>query len=264
MAKFCTLASSSSGNSAYISASGGSILVDAGISCRRIFSTLADFGEDAMNIKAVLLTHEHSDHVAGLQVLCKQYGWSVVASEGTLDAMSEQDKLPCNSKIFMLPPDRSVTVAGLHITPFSTPHDSRQCYGYRIDSEDNRSLAMTTDLGYLPDSVLQTIVGCQTIHIESNHDPEMLRNGPYPYWLIQRIRGEGGHLSNQQCAAVLPTLVANGTNRIVLAHLSEHNNTPALAQNCATDALATAGVSVGRDCLLSVAKPTGDTPVIYF
>jgi phosphoribosyl 1,2-cyclic phosphodiesterase len=164
----------------------------------------------------------------------------------------------------MLPSDRSLNVAGLRITPFETPHDSRQCYGYRIDSEDGRSLAMTTDLGYLPDSVLQTILGCQMIHIESNHDPEMLRNGPYPYWLIQRIRGEGGHLSNQECAAVLPTLVKAGANRIVLAHLSEHNNTPALARECAAAALTMAGASVGRDCLLSVAKPTDDSPVIYF
>ena len=164
----------------------------------------------------------------------------------------------------MLPLQRSVTVAGLRVTPFETPHDSRQCYGYRIDSEDGRSLAMTTDLGYLPDAVLQAILGCQTIHIESNHDPEMLRNGPYPYWLIQRIRGEGGHLSNQECAAVLPDLVAAGANRLVLAHLSEHNNTPDLALGCASSALIAAGVSVGRDCLLSVAKPTGDTPVIYF
>ena len=264
MLRYCPLFSGSTGNCTYVGTADGGILIDVGVSARRIKTALCERDIDPSTIRAVLLTHEHSDHVAGLQVLCKQFGWSVVASEGTLDALSEQDKLPCNSKIFMLPSQRSVTVAGLRVTPFETPHDSRQCYGYRIDSEDGRSLAMTTDLGYLPDSVLQAIVGCQTIHIESNHDPEMLRNGPYPYWLIQRIRGEGGHLSNQECAAILPDLVAAGANRLVLAHLSEHNNTPDLALGCASSALAAAGVSVGRDCLLSVAKPTGDTPVIYF
>ena len=264
MMRYCPLFSGSTGNSTYVGTSEGGVLIDAGVSARRIKAALAERDIDPATIRAVLLTHEHTDHVAGLQVLCKQFGWAVVASEGTLDGLADQGKLPCNGKIYMLPADRSLTVAGLHITPFETPHDSRQCYGYRIDSEDGRSLAMTTDLGYLPDSVLQAIKGCQTVHIESNHDPEMLRNGPYPYWLIQRIRGEGGHLSNQECAAILPTLVEAGANRIVLAHLSEHNNTPALAQGCATAALAAAGASVGRDYLLSVAKPVGDSPVIYF
>ena len=242
----------------------GGVLIDAGVSAKRIKAALIDRDIDPTTIRAVLLTHEHSDHVAGLQVLCKQFGWSVVASEGTLDGLAEQDRLPCDGKIYMLPANRSFSVAGLRITPFETPHDSRQCYGYRIDSEDGRSLAMTTDLGYIPDTVLQMIKGCQTIHIESNHDPEMLRNGPYPYWLIQRIRGEGGHLSNQECATILPALVEAGATRIVLAHLSEHNNTPELELECAGNALKTTGITVGRDCLLSVAKPIGDTPVIYF
>ena len=229
-----------------------------------IETALNQIGTGLKNISAIFITHEHSDHVAGLKVLCKQFGWSVVASEGTLDGLVAEDILPINGKVYTLPADRSLAVAGLQITPFETPHDSRQCYGYRIDSEDGRSLAMTTDLGFIPDSVLHAILGCQTVHIESNHDPEMLRNGPYPYWLIQRIRGEGGHLSNQQCAAALPTLLKAGATRFVLAHLSEHNNTPALASECASAALTAAGATVGSDCLLSVAKPTGDSPVIYF
>ena len=264
MMRYCPLFSGSTGNCTYVGTAEGGVLIDAGVSARRIKTALAERDIDPATIRAVLLTHEHSDHVSGLQVLCKQFGWSVVASEGTLDSLSEQDKLPCNGKIYMLPTNRSFAVAGLNVTPFEAPHDSRQCYGYRIDSADGRSLAMTTDLGYIPDSVMKTILGCQTIHIESNHDPEMLRNGPYPYWLIQRIRGEGGHLSNQECAAVLPSLVAAGANRIVLAHLSEHNNTPATARECALGALTAAGITDGRDCLLSVAKPVGDTPVVYF
>ena len=264
MMRYCPLFSGSTGNCTYVGTADGGVLIDAGVSARRIKSALAERDIDPTTIRAVLLTHEHSDHIAGLQVLCKQFGWSVVASEGTLDSLSEQDKLPCNGKIYMLPANRSFAVAGLNVTPFEAPHDSRQCFGYRIDSSDGRSLAMTTDLGYIPDAVMKTILGCQTIHIESNHDPEMLRNGPYPYWLIQRIRGEGGHLSNQECAAVLPSLVAAGATRIVLAHLSEHNNTPAMARDCATAALAAAGVTEGKDCLLSVAQPIGESPVIYF
>lgn len=264
MMRYCPLFSGSTGNSTYVGTAEGGLLIDVGVSARRIKTALTDRDIDPATIRAVLLTHEHADHVNGLMVLCKQFGWPIVASEGTLDALAEQDKLPANGRVYVLLSHQSLALAGLHITPFNAPHDSRQCYGYRIDSEDGRSLAMTTDLGYIPDSVLQTIRGCQTLHIESNHDPEMLRNGPYPYWLIQRIRGEGGHLSNQECAAVLPSLVDAGATRIVLAHLSEHNNTPALAQECATAALSACGVSVGRDCLLSVSKPIGDSPVTYF
>ena len=264
MMRYCPLFSGSTGNCTYVGTADGGLLIDVGVSARRIKTALTEREIDPTSIRAVLLTHEHSDHVAGLQVLCKQFGWPVVASEGTLDGLAEQNKLPANGRIYMLPADRSLALAGLRITPFEAPHDSRQCFGYRIDSEDGRSLAMTTDLGYMPDHILQAIKGCQTLHIESNHDPEMLRNGPYPYWLIQRIRGEGGHLSNQECAAVLPSLVEAGASRIVLAQLSEHNNTPALAQSVSAAALSAAGIAVGKDCLLSVAKPTGDSPVVYF
>lgn len=264
MMRYCPLFSGSSGNCTYVGTADGGVLIDVGVSARRIKTALEEREIAPSTIRAVLLTHEHSDHVAGLRVLCKQYGWPVVASEGTLDALADQDKLPCNGRVYMLSSNQSLAIAGLRVAPFEAPHDSRQCFGYRIDSEDGRSLAMTTDLGFMPDYILRTILGCQTIHIESNHDPEMLRNGPYPFWLIQRIRGEGGHLSNQECAAVLPTLVNAGANRIVLAHLSEHNNTPELALSCSSTALSAAGVSVGRECLLSVAKPVGDSPVVYF
>lgn len=264
MMRYCPLFSGSTGNCTYVGTSEGGVLIDVGVSAKRIKTALEERDIDPTSIRAVLLTHEHNDHVAGLQVLCKQFGWPVVASVGTLDDLADQEKLPAHGRVYALPTDRSLSIIGLRITPFEAPHDSRQCYGYRIDSQDGRSLAMTTDLGYMPDSIMQAILGCQTIHIESNHDPEMLRNGPYPYWLIQRIRGEGGHLSNQDCAAVLPTLVKAGATRIVLAHLSEKNNTPMLAQEISTAALAAVGITVGRDCLLSVAKPTGDSPVVYF
>lgn len=264
MLRYCSLFSGSSGNSTYVGTAAGGLLIDAGVSAKRITTALEQRNIDPATIKAVLLTHEHSDHVAGLRVLCKKYGWPVVASEGTLDALAEQDKISAEQRLFMLPLNNRLDIAGMQITPFATPHDSRQCYGFRIDSEDGRSLAMTTDLGYMPQSVLDTIAGCQFLHIESNHDPEMLRNGPYPYWLIQRIRGEGGHLSNQDCAAVLPHLLEAGATRIVLAHLSEHNNTPKLALECAANVLTAAGARVGQDCLLSAAKPVGDSDVIYF
>ena len=264
MLRYCSLFSGSSGNSTYVGTATGGLLIDVGVSAKRIVTALQQRDIDPGSIRAVLLTHEHSDHVAGLQVLCRRFGWPVIASEGTLDALWEQNRLSPEQKMYTLPAGKPLTIGDLQMTPFETPHDSRQCYGYRIDSGDGRSLAMTTDLGYMPDSVLQAISGCDFLHIESNHDPEMLLTGPYPYVLKQRIRGPGGHLSNADCAAVLPSLVATGATRIALAHLSEQNNTPELARSCATAALSAAGVTVGRDCLLSVAAPVGDGPVVYF
>lgn len=264
MLRYCSLFSGSSGNCTYIGTSDGGILIDVGVSARRITTALKERDIDPRSIRAVLLTHEHNDHVAGLRVLSKQFHWPVVASQGTLDALVGGGQISADEKLYMLPLNRRLTVAGMQITPFAAPHDSRECYGYRVDTESGRSLAMTTDLGYMPQSVVDSITGCQFVHIESNHDPEMLRNGPYPYWLVQRIRGQGGHLSNDECAAVLPRLLDAGATRIVLAHLSEHNNTPALAEQTACHALSLAGATVGRDYLLSVAKPIGDGPVVYF
>ena len=264
MLRYCSLFSGSSGNCTYVGTADGGLLIDVGVSARRIITALREREIDPASIRAVLLTHEHNDHVAGLRVLCKQFHWPVVASQGTLDALVSAEQVSADQRLYMLPLDRKLTIAGMQITPFSAPHDSRECYGYRLDTEDGRSLAMTTDLGYMPQKIMDIISGCQFLHMESNHDPEMLRNGAYPYWLIQRIRGQGGHLSNDECAAVLPRLVEAGATRIVLAHLSEHNNTPLLAETTACQALSKIGAASGRDYLLSVAKPTGDGPVVYF
>ena len=264
MLRYCSLFSGSSGNCTYIGTSNGGVLMDVGVSARRITTALKERDIDPCSIRAVVLTHEHNDHVAGLRVLSKQFHWPIVASQGTLDALVAGGQVSAEQKLYTLPMDRCVTIAGMKITPFAAPHDSRECYGYRVDTESGRSLAMTTDLGYMPQSIMDVITGCQFIHIESNHDTEMLRNGPYPYWLIKRIRGQGGHLSNDECAAVLPRLAEAGATRIVLAHLSEHNNTAALAEQTARNALAAVGATMGRDYLLSVAKPIGDSPVVYF
>lgn len=264
MIRYCALFSSSSGNCSYIGNSDGGILIDAGVSARRIRDALTQREIDPASIRAVLVTHEHSDHVAGLRVLCKTYGWPVLASAGTLDALAEGDKVTPAQRLYALEPGEAVAIHGLQVTPFTVPHDSRQCFGYRIDSADGRSAAFATDMGFVSDEVLQAITGCQLIHIESNHDPLMLQNGPYPYVLKQRILGHGGHLSNEACSAVLPSLAAAGASRFVLAHLSVQNNLPGLAKEKATAALDAVGCAVGRDCLLSVAEPIGSQPVMYF
>lgn len=264
MLRYCSLFSGSTGNCTYVGTAQGGVLMDVGVSAKRITQALEARDIDPADIRAVLVSHEHSDHIAGLRVLGKKYGWPVIASEGTLDALTEEDKVSPNQPLYVVSAGQTVSAAGLQITAFSAPHDSRCCLGFRVDGEDGRSLAVATDMGYMTAEAAEAICGCQLIHIESNHDPDMLRTGPYPYYLQQRILGRGGHLSNAACAEVLPYLVQNGTTRIALAHLSQHNNTPALARDTAATALKTADVRVGEDCLLWVTQPDSDQPITYF
>ena len=263
MLRYCSLFSGSSGNATYVGTADGGLLIDAGVSAKRIEEALHRRDIDPQTIRAVLVTHEHTDHIAGLRVLCRRYGWPVIASMGTLDALAADDRVCAGQRLFSIDPGQRFAVSGMSVTAFATPHDSRQCLGFRVDGADGVSLALATDMGYVTKETMQAITGCRLIHIESNHDPVMLRNGPYPLSLQKRILGAGGHLSNAACAAALPRLVEAGAQRIVLAHLSEHNNTPALAQSTSVNALSKAGMKQGRDYLLRTASPVGAEPVCY-
>lgn len=263
MMRYCSLFSGSSGNCTYIATSNGGVLVDTGVSAKRIQQALCEREIDAKSIKAVLVTHEHTDHVSGLRVLCKRYGWPVLASEGTLDALVQKGCVEADVRLYVVSADKPLTIGEMCVTPFWTPHDSRASMGFRFDAED-RSMAVATDMGYIMPEVMDILRGCDLLHIESNHDPLMLRNGPYPYPLKMRILSDRGHLSNDACAAVLPELVRSGTTRIALAHLSQHNNTPQLAERTAREALMAQGISVGDDCLLWVAQPVSEQPIVYF
>ncbi len=263
MMRYCSLFSGSSGNCTYVATKDGGVLVDVGVSAKRIRQALNEQEIDPCSIKAVLVTHEHTDHVAGLRVLCKQFGWPVLASVGTLDALAQSGCVTEGQRLYAVSAGTPLAIGDLKITPFATPHDSRDSLGYRFDTAD-RSMAVATDMGYMMPEVMAYLRGCQLLHIESNHDPVMLHNGPYPYPVKMRILSDRGHLSNDACAAVLPELVRAGATRIALAHLSAHNNTPQLAERTAHDALAAQGIGVGRDCLLWVAQPCGTQPITYF
>ena len=264
MLRYASLFSGSSGNCIYIGDRDGGFLVDTGVTAKRVEIALRDREIDPRRIHAVLVTHEHDDHIKGLAILCKRYGWPVLASVGTLDALLDKKLFSAEYPLYVMQAGKPSAVADWQILPFSSPHDSRECLGYRLDGPDGRSAAVATDIGVMTQEILDSVAGCQLIHIESNHDVPMLLNGPYPPYLISRIRGKKGHLSNDECAAVLPGLAQTGTQRFVLGHLSQHNNTPQLASETAVRSLSAAGCAVGRDCLLSVAEPIGTQPLTYF
>jgi len=252
MARLYPLFSGSSGNSYYIGSAEAGVLIDAGRSAKQIETRLSSAGIAAQAIKAVFVTHEHSDHVSGLRVFASRYRIPVYASQGTMEALCDMEilngKFPCD-----VVPGVGMECAGMHIRPFSVPHDCAEGFGYRVVTSDDRTVVFSTDLGHIPETVKDGIYGCDTIVMESNHDVEMLRHGSYPYSLKQRILSKLGHLSNAVCAQELPLLAENGTTRFLLAHLSAENNTPEAAFQTALSALSGTGMKQNVDFQLAVA-----------
>ncbi len=260
MAKYCSLFSGSKGNSTYVGTANGGILVDVGVSAKRIREALEAREIDPRTIWGVCITHEHSDHIAGLRVLTKQYGWTVYASEGTLSALLEEGQVSANSDVVPLH-TAAVSIGELQVTPFHTPHDARESMGFCVQLPDERKIGIATDMGVMRNEVERLLSQCDLVHIESNHDIGMLRAGTYPLHLQQRILSDRGHLSNVMCAQSVASLAKAGVSRFVLAHLSEQNNTPALAKQTALSALSNEGMQSGRDYLLGAAAPVSSRGV---
>ena len=252
MARFCPLFSGSAGNSYYIGSACSGVLIDAGRTAKQLVNMLDCCGIDLEAVKAIFVTHEHSDHVKGLRVLASRCHIPVYSSIGTLNALEEMGCL--NGKFPTGVIDaKGMECADMVIKPFQTSHDSAESVGYRVQLHDGRSVGFSSDLGFMSDTVRSELMGADLVVMESNHDIGMLQNGPYPYPLKRRILSDTGHLSNLACADELYGLAAKGTTRFVLSHLSSENNTPELAYQTARCALSLAGLKEGTDYQLSVA-----------
>jgi phosphoribosyl 1,2-cyclic phosphodiesterase len=224
--RYISFASGSSGNCALISEGGTHILLDAGISARRIKEALSRFGLRPEDVSAVAVTHEHSDHIGGLKVFLKACAAEVYTSRGTAGALISSGMDP--RRIHTMEAGETSTLGRLTLTPFATPHDAAESFGYILRGAGEK-LAVVTDLGCVTPEVERAAEGCAAAVLEANHDVEMLRSGPYPYPLKARILGSRGHLSNESCAAFAEFLAERGMKRLLLAHLSAENNTPELA-----------------------------------
>lgn len=254
MARLCTLASGSTGNSTYISTSDGDILIDAGISCKALLAGIAQSGGDVSKLRAVAVTHSHTDHIKGLKTFLSKTKLPLIASGKTLENLSAQGIIPPDTHLICAE-NGTVTFGDIAVDFFATSHDAEGSGGYVVTLPDGRRAAVCTDLGVVTDSVRKNLYGCDTVLIESNHDVEMLRRGPYPAVLKLRILSDNGHLSNNACAAELPALLQKGTKRIILGHLSLENNTPLLAASAAKATLASIGAKDENDYILKIAKP---------
>lgn len=262
MLRFCPLFSSSSGNSVYIGDRDGGILVDVGRSAKQTDLMLNKIGVDISSVKGIFITHEHTDHVNGLSVFAARHNIPVYAAPGTLLALKNKGVLSAKHVDIALNTDE-ISVAGLNIKPFRTSHDCADGRGYVITGCDGVTrAAIATDTGFVSPDLLSTITGCKLVYIESNHDVAMLRSGPYPYTLQKRILSDMGHLSNDACADALCALVNKGTTHVVLAHLSQENNTPHLAYDTSVTTLRDMGALENRDYILKVAEPENNDGII--
>jgi len=228
------LASGSSGNSFLVQDNGSSILVDAGLSAKQIVQRLASVQTAPETVKAIVVSHGHSDHTKGIGVLSKKYKIPVWMNEGTKCAVG--DTLQKIHSLHLFETGRIFEIAGFKIHPFSVPHDCIDPVGFRI-SKGAARLGIATDLGTATNLVANVLAGLQVVVLESNHDPKMLMNGPYPLQLKQRVKGRRGHLSNPDTAKLLEKILHGDLQTIILAHMSETNNTAELALDCARSSL---------------------------
>lgn len=264
MPRFCSLFSSSSGNSTYIASAKTGILVDAGVSAKKMKEALLGRDIDPSALGGIFITHEHSDHIKGVRILASTYNIPVFATEGTMASLEENGVVTAKFPYEVIPYE-GLEIGDIFVRPFSTPHDSRESCGYLIGFADGQKAAIATDIGKITDEIRRNLLGCELVMLESNHDIGMLQNGPYPYALKRRILSEVGHLSNIACAEMTAELISKGTGRIYLGHLSQDNNFPDLAYQTNLSAIKEkTGAVIGRDFLMEVNKVENDKGIIRF
>jgi phosphoribosyl 1,2-cyclic phosphodiesterase len=250
------LASGSRGNSTLVQSSRTRILVDAGLSCRETFRRMKLAGEDPHSLSAILITHEHSDHVYGLLVLAKKLKIPVFMTAATHQGWArclrdQQGECAKLERLELFRSGTSFAVGDVAVTPFTIPHDAADPVGFSFKTEGVK-LVIATDLGYMPASVCDQLSCSDVLVIESNHDLEMLRVGPYPWSVKQRVMSRVGHLSNDALAEFFANNYDGAASYIVLAHLSEHNNHPELARRAAERALGLRQTLLRNRLLLAV------------
>lgn len=228
--RISSIASGSTGNCIYVGSDNTHIIIDAGVSKKRIEEGLNSFDISLNDITAILITHEHIDHINGLGVVSRKYNIPMFATPGTVQAILETKSIGNipDGLLNSIHPDQSFSINDLDIRPFKISHDAVNPVAYRIKNHEH-SLAVLTDLGKYDDYIIQNIKGVDTILIEANHDTNMLQVGKYPYYLKQRILGDKGHLSNESCGRLLTNILHDKLKNIILGHISRENNYEMLA-----------------------------------
>lgn len=262
MALFTTLYSGSSGNCALIRSGREYLLVDMGKSCRTTLTALRRLDLAVSDCAGILVTHKHSDHVAGLDTFLKKHPLPVYSSAATLDALESRGTLPPAVEAVAID-GQTMDIGPFRVTSFPTSHDV-PCCGYRIVTPDERVVAVATDLGTLTPVVQDNLMGCDLVALEANYDAFSLHGGPYPYYLKKRIASDRGHLDNKACAAEILDLIQDGCKKFALCHLSQTNNSPELALTTIYNVLLAAGIEPGRDVLIQAQERNDISAYIEF
>ena len=236
MFNFCSLYSGSSGNSLFIETQNTKLLVDAGVSSRKIETALNDINIDPSTLDGILITHEHTDHVQGLGTLSKKFDLPVFVNQETLDAMPKQRDKIADKNIKTFKVTDKFEIGDLRIKPFSIPHDAVNPCGFNI-WKDNKKISIATDIGHMTNPILKNLEESLFIMLEANYDPEVLRCSSYPFTLKSRIAGPTGHLPNEMAGKTISHLLKSGLKNAMLGHLSKESNFPELAYQTVMDEL---------------------------
>ena len=256
--RFSPLFSGSSGNAIYVGCDDAQILVDAGMSGNRVTGELTRMGVDPKRLSAILVTHEHIDHIKGIGILSRKYDLPVFATEGTWQGMYQKIGAVADKNRVLFDPAQDFFIGSINVTPFPIPHDANEPVGFTF-GVDGAKFALATDLGCIRDGWFNQVLGADAVLLESNYDPDMLKAGPYPYELKQRIQSRHGHLSNDDAGRAAAELALHGTRQIILGHLSKENNFPELAMRTCELTLQMAGIEPHVDASIYIARRDGAT-----
>lgn len=258
MLNFCSLYSGSSGNSLFVETEKTKILVDAGMSCKKIEEALHSIEVEPSSINAILVTHEHSDHVKGISTVSKKFDIPVFATKETFDAMPLHTEKLSEKNIKFFNPSEKFYIEDLEILPFSIPHDAANPCGFNIKKDNSHQISIATDIGHMTKDILNHLEGSEFILLESNYDTEVLKCCSYPFKLKTRIAGETGHLSNTMAGKTISYLSKNSKlNTAMLGHLSKESNFPELAYQTVVDELIS---SCANDNSIKLSVASRDCP----
>ena len=245
MLNFCSLYSGSSGNCLFVESDNTKLLIDAGVSLKKIEEGLNSINVSPSSLDGILVTHEHSDHIKSLGNLSKKFNLPVFANSETFDAMpKERDKISeQNIRNFIV--NEKFCINDIEVNPFSIPHDAANPCGFNLTC-DGKKISIATDIGHMTNNILKTLEGSKFVLLESNYDTEVLKCTKYPFYLKQRIAGPNGHLSNTMAGKVINHLLQNDLQTAVLGHLSKESNFPALAYQTVADEIISQGTDISK------------------
>lgn len=262
MAEFTTLYSGSSGNCGLVRSGGRYLLIDMGKSARITINALKELGLAVSDCAGILITHEHVDHVKGLDTFLKHYNVPVFGGAATLDMLESRGTIPPGVESIALE-NRWEDIGGFRVSAFPTSHDV-PCVGYRIQSPSGGVMAYASDLGTITPAAHMGLADCDLVALEANYDLNRLRWGPYPHYLKVRIESSRGHLDNRECAAKLAELVQSGTEKFCLLHLSQENNTPELALQTVMNTFSAMEIMPGPETVVQAQERNAISRIMEF